>query len=78
MASPSRDRGNSEAEAMFRNALASFVKAGRNLAAVWEDEDFNADERWPLPKELAPPMSFDEWIEELAAHYDDRKEQSDG
>lgn len=57
------------AEARFLRALDDFVRAGRRLVETWDDEDFHADERFPLPKELAPPMSLDEWLEELSAHY---------
>ncbi len=53
----------------FLKALAKFIGAGEDLVAAWQQEDWNADVEAPLPPNLAPPMSLDEWFPELEAHY---------
>lgn len=58
------------AETRFRRAAEDFYRAGMRLVEAWDDgEGFNADERFPLPKHLQPPLSMDEWLTELLAHY---------
>jgi hypothetical protein len=58
------------AETKFRRAFEDFYRAGMRLVESWDDgEGFNADERFPLPGKIAPPMSMDEWFDELAEHY---------
>jgi hypothetical protein len=59
-----------EAEERFHAAFKEFYAAGLKLAEAFDDVDFNADERFPLPDRLRPPMSLDEWMYELSAHYD--------
>jgi len=49
----------------FLDAVWNFRKAGLELCAVWGDADVVA----PLPDNLKPPMSLDEWLDELAAYY---------
>ena len=65
------------AEQEFRKRLREFVSAGQRLVQAWEDPDagFNADERWPLPEKIKPPMSLDEWLDELLAHYEEGDER---
>lgn len=59
------------AEARFQEAVQEFVHAGERMVELWDDPDqgFYADERFPLPERLRPPMSMDEWLSELAEHY---------
>ncbi len=55
----------------FMKALKEFYLAGMKLADAWDDgADFNADQFKPLPANLAPPMSLDEWLTELVAHFE--------
>lgn len=54
----------------FRAAFADFYKAGQRLVEAWDDGgNFNADEFFPLPEKLRPPMSMDEWLTALDEHY---------
>lgn len=54
----------------FMIALREFYAAGMKLANAWDDGvDFNADALFPLPENLKPPMSLDEWLTELVAHF---------
>ncbi len=50
----------------FERALRKFVRAGHDLCAVWGD----ADEVAPLSEDIRPPLSLDEWLDELLAHYE--------
>ena len=58
-----------EAERLFLGAFEEFYRAGLRLADRWDGPGFNADERFPLPDRLRPPMSLDEWMHELSEHY---------
>jgi hypothetical protein len=49
----------------FLERLRDFTNAGHLLIEVWAD----ADEVAPLPARLRPPLSLDEWLMELSAHY---------
>ncbi len=62
-----------EAHDRFLAALKEFYSAGMKLVAAWDDPDveFHADEIWPLPERLTPPLSLDEWLTELLAHYEE-------
>jgi hypothetical protein len=58
------------AEEQFKQALAEWLTAGQKLVNAWSADGFNADEKYPLPAKIAPPMSMDEWFDELRAHYE--------
>jgi hypothetical protein len=55
----------------FLARLRDFVRAGNRLAEVWDGDEFHADEWAPLPDRLRPPASLDEWLADLAGHYED-------
>jgi len=58
-----------EARQEFKDAWREFYRAGQRLMETWDTVDFHADDEFPLPKNLAPPMSFDEWLMELDGVY---------
>jgi hypothetical protein len=57
------------AEDRFHAAFREFYLAGMKLVEAWDDKGFNADEAYPLPEAIRPPMSLDEWLMELNVHY---------
>lgn len=60
-----------ESHDAFMAALREFYRAGMKLVAAWDDGvDFNADELFPLPDRIKPPLSLDEWLTELVAHFE--------
>lgn len=61
-------RSISESEGPYHEteqALKKFIAAGFELVEVWG----NLDETHPLPERLRFPLSLDEWLSELQAHY---------
>lgn len=70
-----RDDRYEEEDARFRDALTAWFRAGDALINAWDGEVFHADETYPLPKHLTPPMSLDEWFAELEEHYQGFAEQ---
>lgn len=54
----------------FQRRLGQFYSAGMRLVDAWDiGPGINADDVWPLPERLKPPLSLDEWFMELLAHY---------
>jgi hypothetical protein len=58
-----------EAREAFQTAVTAFIDAGNRMVDAWDRDGFHADQSYPLPERLAPPMSFDEWFAELSEHY---------
>jgi hypothetical protein len=59
-------------EERFLAALHEFASAGNRLVEAWTGEEggFNADEAAPLPEDLRPPASLDEWLADFVGHYE--------
>lgn len=64
------DKAKAEAVDRFMDRLRAFHRAGMALVEAWAGDGFNADEVAPLPEDLAPTLSMDEWLDELLAHYE--------
>jgi hypothetical protein len=62
-----------EAEERFDAAFKGFIDAGLRLSDAWDGVGFNADELLNLPESLRPPMSLDDWMFELLAHYESKR-----
>jgi len=56
-------------EERFKQALRAWIAAGHRLVETWSTVDFDADERYPLPDAIKPPISLDDWFWALDAHY---------
>lgn len=62
-------------KAAFIAAFDEWYSAGMKMVEAWDNgsntpgADFNADDFAPLPPQLAPPVSFDDWFGQLYEHY---------
>ncbi len=70
---------NDESRQEFLFRMREFLRAGSDLCKAWNDGDWDADTEFGMPTidaEGAPehgqplfPLSFDEWLTDMYAHY---------